>query len=77
MTKKSLNYQPNQMILTRKQVEKLAKIADHFSEVESFSIEETHESGIGPTVIVKFDLFNKDIKNLKDTAVDITDVESW
>jgi len=65
------------MTLTRNQVEKLAKIANHFSEIELFALEETHESGIGPTVIVKFDLFNKDIKNLKDTSIDITDVESW
>jgi hypothetical protein len=60
------------MILTRDQIEKLFKIADHFKEVKQFSIEETHESGIGPTVKVKFNLFDNN-----DTNVDITDVSNW
>ena len=60
------------MTLTRDQIEKLSKIVEHFKEVKQFSIIETHESGIGPTVKVKFDLFDKN-----DTKIDITDVSSW
>jgi hypothetical protein len=69
MTKK---YQPNQFVLTKSQIEKLVKITEHFKEVDQFILEETHESGIGPTVRVRFNLFDKN-----DTNVDITDVSTW
>ena len=62
--------------LNRTQVEKLAKMATHFKEVEWFTLEETRTSGIGPTVTVKFNLFNDDDKDV-DTTVDITDVSTW
>ncbi len=72
MAKKEKKYQPNQFFLTRSQIEKLSKITEHFKEVDSFILEETHESGIGPTVRVRFNLFDKN-----DTNVDITDVSNW
>jgi hypothetical protein len=62
--------------LNRTQVEKLAKMAEHFKEVEWFTLEESLSSGIGPTVTVKFNLFNDDDKDI-DTTVDITDVSTW
>jgi len=62
--------------LNRTQVEKLAKMATHFKEVEWFTLEESRSSGIGPTVTVKFNLFNDDDKDV-DTTVDITDVSTW
>jgi hypothetical protein len=62
--------------LNRTQVEKLAKMATHFKEVEWFTLEEVRTSGIGPTVTVKFNLFNDDDKDV-DTTVDITDVSTW
>lgn len=62
--------------LNRTQVEKLAKMVEHFKEVEWFTLEETNTSGIGPTVTVKFNLFNDDDKDI-DTTVDITDVSIW
>ena len=62
--------------LNRTQVEKLAKMATHFKEVEWFTLEEVRTSGIGPTVTVKFNLFNDDDKD-NDTTVDITDVSTW
>ena len=62
--------------LNRTQVEKLAKMATHFKEVEWFTLEEARTSGIGPTVTVKFNLFNDDDKDV-DTTVDITDVSTW
>ena len=62
--------------LNRTQVEKLATMAAHFKEVEWFTLEETNTSGIGPTVTVKFNLFNDDDKDV-DTTVDITDVSTW
>ena len=76
MTKKSLKYQPTQVTLTRSQLDKLIKLAEHFKEVDMFVLEESHESGIGPTTRVRFNLFNTDLRQ-KDTTVDITDVESW
>jgi hypothetical protein len=60
------------MRLTRKQINQLAEILDHFQEVEVYELYEEH-SGIGPIVKVKFSLFGK----TSDTSVDITDVESW
>lgn len=74
--KKQSGSQTNQFALNRTQVLKLAKIAEHFSEVEWFTLEETNVSGIGPSVVVKFDLFNDSDKD-NDTYVDITDVSTW
>ena len=70
------NKQPkkNQFVLTRAQIDKLSEITNHFKEVPQFTLEETFESGIGPTVQVKFNLFEK---NINDTTVDITDVSNW
>lgn len=65
-------YQPKQFNLARSQIEKLAKICEHFKEVDNFTLEETNESGIGPSIRVRFNLFDKD-----DTNVDITDVSTW
>lgn len=57
-------------------MEKLVMIANHFKEVEWFTLEESNSSGIGPTVVVKFNLFNDADKD-SDTVVDITDVTTW
>lgn len=64
--------QSNQFVLTRAQIDKLSELSKHFKEVELFTLEETLESGIGPTVRVRFKLFDKN-----DTNVDITDVSTW
>ena len=63
-------------VLNRTQVEKLAKMADHFKEVEWFTREESSTSGFGPTVVVKFNLFADNDKDI-DTTIDITDVSTW
>jgi hypothetical protein len=60
------------MRLTRKQIEQLADIVEHFPEVELYELYEEH-TGIGPVVKVKFSLFGK----TSDTSIDITDVENW
>ena len=57
--------------LTRKQIQDLYQMFDHFKEVELFTIEQHNSSGIGPTIHVKFNLFDR------PTTTDITDVESW
>jgi hypothetical protein len=62
----------SKIILTRKQIDQLTQVAEQFADVELFTIKSENSSGIGPTVTVQFDLFNK-----ADTKVDITDVESW
>jgi hypothetical protein len=61
------------MKLTRKQIDQLCEIADHFQDIEVFELEQSSLSGIGPTISVKFSIFGKN----PDTSVDITDVESW
>ena len=73
---KDKKYRPNQFSLNRKQVEKLAKMAEKFPDVEWFTLEESLTSGIGPTVVVKFNLFSDNDKDI-DTTVDITDVSTW
>lgn len=65
-----------QFALNRQQIEKLSKMAAHFKDVEWFTLEEDNSSGIGPTVVVKFNLFNDNDKDI-DTTVDITDVSTW
>jgi len=60
------------MKLTRKQIDQLCEIADHFHDIELFELEES-TTGIGPIISVKFSIFGKK----PDTSVDITDVESW
>ena len=62
--------------LNRKQMEKLVKIAEHFKEVEWFTIEEVEKNGIGPEVQVRFNLFG-DIDKDDDVKVDITDLSTW
>jgi len=61
------------MKLTRKQIQQLSEICDHFSEINIFELEQTNLSGIGPTISVKFSIFG----NRQDASVDITDVENW
>lgn len=73
---KAKNIKGSHFSLNRTQIEKLAKMSAHFKEVEWFTLEETNISGIGPTVVVKFNLFNDDDKDI-DTTVDITDVSTW
>jgi hypothetical protein len=73
---KDKKHRPQQFALNRSQIEKLAKMAAHFKEVEWFTLEETNNSGIGPTVVVKFNLFNDSDKDI-DTTVDITDINTW
>jgi hypothetical protein len=62
--------------LNRKQVGQLAQLADHFPEVEWFTLQEESSSGIGSTVTVKFNLFGDRDKDT-DTTVNITDVSTW
>ena len=62
----------NEFVLTRDQIMKLAKIAEHFKDTKYYKLYETHESGIGPSMHVRFDLFEEN-----DTQMDITDVSTW
>jgi hypothetical protein len=66
-----------EFVLNRQQVEKLAQLADHFKEVEWFTLVEENSSGIGPTVAVKFNLFGDRDKDAADTTVNMTDVSTW
>jgi len=62
----------NSITLTRKQMHQLREIVDRFIDTENFTIESESLSGIGPTITVKFDLFET-----ADTKVNITDVSTW
>lgn len=66
----------NQFAINRGQVLKLAQLAEQFEQVEWFTLEESRTSGIGPTVVIKFNLFN-DLDKDTDAVVDITDVSTW
>ena len=48
--------------LNRKQLGKLVEIYDHFKEVEWFTFEVDHSSGIGEGIVVKFNLYSGDLK---------------
>ena len=65
-----------ELALNRKQLGQLAKIYNHFKEVEWFTIEADSTTGIGANVVVKFKLFGDDDKDT-DTTVNITDVSTW
>jgi len=62
----------NNIVLNREQIGKLTEIVTHFKEVNRFTVEVDHRSGIGTGILVRFDLFEKN-----DTVIDITDVKDW
>lgn len=62
------------LCLNRKQVDQLVQIVQHFKEVEWFTFEVDHSSGIGEGIVVSFSLFGE---KEKDTSVDITDESTW
>ncbi len=63
----------NAIILSRKQVEQLAKISERFTDANSFTLSwEVEQSGIGLGIVVKFQTFDPE-----DTTIDITDVDTW
>jgi len=62
----------NKIVLTRKQIDQLHEMAERFTETENFIVESESLSGIGATISVRFDLFEK-----ADTKIDITDVSNW
>lgn len=76
LTKQVMNTDTNTFCLTRTQIEKLAKLAQQFEQVEWYTLTETHSSGIGPTVNVRFNMFSDDLLD-HDTVVDITDTSTW
>ena len=71
-----MNTDTNTFCLTRTQIEKLANLAQQFEQVEWYTLTETHSSGIGPTVNVRFNMFSDDLLD-HDTVVDITDTSTW
>ena len=65
-----------ELALNRKQLGKLVEIYTHFKEVEWFTITVDHSSGIGTGLVVAFNLFGDNDKDV-DTKIDITDVSTW
>jgi hypothetical protein len=70
--KRSKKHSLREFTLTRAEVEKLYKITEHFKEINIFTVIQDSSSGIGCTTTVKFNLFDNN-----DTAIDVTDIESW
>lgn len=64
-----------EVTLNRQQIGKLVEMYTHFKEIQQFTIQVDHSSGIGTGIVVSFNLFNDDNKH--DTTVDITDVSTW
>jgi hypothetical protein len=62
----------NRVVLNRKQIGRLVEIYERFDDTEHFTLESSSPSGIGPTITIQFDLFEK-----SDTKIDITDVSEW
>lgn len=59
-----------QIIITRKQYEKLKEVFEMYDSVDRIVWKEESDNGIGPNVTIEFDP--------KSTIrMDITDVESW
>jgi hypothetical protein len=56
------------LALNRKQLGQLAEIYNHFKEVEWFTIKEVHTSGIGKGIMVSFNLFGDDDKDIDPTV---------
>lgn len=59
------------IILTQLQIKTLYDVAQRFQDISQFEIVEKSESGIGPSIYVKFDLFGKKVE------IDNTDVSNW
>ncbi len=59
-------------VLTRSQILKLAELANHFKDTKFFNLYEANDNGIGPSMHVRFDLFEEN-----DTQLNITDVSTW
>ncbi|NDC22696.1 MAG: hypothetical protein EBZ49_00985 [Proteobacteria bacterium] len=64
-----------EVTLNRQQIGKLVEMYTHFKEIQQFTIQVDHSSGIGTGIVIAFNLFNDDNKH--DTTVDITDVSTW
>lgn len=61
--------------LTRAEMDKLIEFVTHFKNINWFQIQQSHESGIGSTTVVRCSLFGNDSE--PETTVDITDVSVW
>ena len=66
--------EPDQILLTRKQILQMHELASRFPEIKNFTLEIDNSSGIGPALRLKFQLFTV---GADDSTVDITDVTTW
>jgi hypothetical protein len=66
---------PSVIHLTRKQIIQMSEMAEHFKDINDFELHISHESGIGPSMTLRFALSlggdNTEIKT------DVTDVSKW
>jgi hypothetical protein len=65
-----------ELALNRKQLKQLNTLMERFPDTEWFTLYSENESGIGPSMYVKFNLFGDEDKD-EDTQVNITDVSTW
>ena len=64
-----------EITLTRKQIDQFVEFATNFKDVQWMTLKQSHESGIGATIVIKCSLFGNDSE--PETTVDITDVSVW
>jgi len=62
-----------EITLTRQQITKMYRIAEHFKDIKKFTIVEDSSSGIGSAVSIKCDLFDV----ITEMKADITDYNGW
>jgi len=66
---------PTVIHLTRKQIIQMSEMAEHFKDINDFELHINNESGIGPSMTLRFALNlggdNTEIKT------DVTDVSKW
>lgn len=75
MKPKESEYDMESVTLNRRQIDQLVQFVTNFKDVQWITLEESNESGIGPSVRIKCSLFGNDSE--PETTVDITDVSVW
>jgi hypothetical protein len=66
---------PTVVHLTRKQIKQMCEMAEHFKDINDFELHISHESGIGPSMNLRFSLDLAGEASRVNT--DVTDVSKW
>ena len=66
---------PTVVHLTRKQIQQICQMSEHFKDIDDFELHISHESGIGPSMHLRFTLDLAGESSVVKT--DVTDVTKW